>query len=254
MGNYLVALGLVAAGALAGLAAFIVLFIAIVRKNKRLGRLAAWILVASVAAAGLGAGVGVRQGYRDLKSAADTARAKMRQSCRATKSAGSAAKSKADSAIASAARSAFMGAVKWLIDAGTADDLFNTLKEAKAGNESNARCWFTMGTGLELPAQAKYLGGRDYFGWWSDISIAVQTPLEFKAQLDRALPREGDASGMQADAGVLADLPRWNTAISAQGVVFYSITTGNIDEGGFHTMIALDAQGVMYCHIVEYVP
>jgi hypothetical protein len=53
---------------------------------------------------------------------------------------------------------------------------------------------------------------------------------------------------------MLADHPGWATANFA-GMTFYEHTTGDVHQGGFKTILALDEKrSFLYCLIVEYAP
>jgi hypothetical protein len=159
------------------------------------------------------------------------------------------------SMLASAAAHAAKETAKNVVVGGLRD----TFAEVKAGSDSNARKWFDWGTGVNLPADARYLAGRDYLWWWSDIYLKLQVPPNFRDVLGARMDRPERPPHMTlsdyAASAVARDIPEWDTAVTAQGMQYFEIATGDVDHGGFRTQIALDVRtGTMYCHIVEYVP
>lgn len=128
-------------------------------------------------------------------------------------------------------------------------------RDVNAGNDKKAREWFEGATGVKLPAEANYLAGRDYSILWSEIYLKMKVPLEFQTVLDEKIGRSNEAIAEHAPDSVTKDIPDWDKAVAAEGMLYYSNVTGDANTGGFVTTIAFDPRsGIMYCKIIEYVP
>jgi len=121
------------------------------------------------------------------------------------------------------------------------------------GSDANMRRWFQWGTEIELPAEAKYLSGRDYSAWGSAVRMRIHVPPGFRSVLDQSLTRDDSTqSDLVPTNEVRADQPEWSSENIAR-LICYKHRTGNSDRGGFITSLGLDKEsGVLYCVILEY--
>jgi|TARA_B100001964_G_scaffold211394_1_gene246636 hypothetical protein len=120
------------------------------------------------------------------------------------------------------------------------------------GSDENMRDWFEWGTELKLPADAKFIAGKNNLIWLSDIYLKLQISPAYRKILDDKLIRTTDAPSFELPDDMKA-WPPWD--LKGKKLIYYTNTTGKVDEGGFMSSLALEeSTGIIYCHFVEYAP
>ncbi len=120
------------------------------------------------------------------------------------------------------------------------------------GSDENMRDWFEWGTELKLPADAKFIAGKNNSAWLSDIYLKLQVSSAYMKTLDDKLTRTADAPSFELPDNMKA-WPPWD--LIGKNLIYYTNTTGDVDEGGFMSSLAFEeSTGIIYCHFVEYAP
>jgi hypothetical protein len=120
------------------------------------------------------------------------------------------------------------------------------------GSDENMRDWFEWGTELKLPADAKFIAGKNNLIWLSDIYLKLQVSPTYMKTLDAKLTRTSDAPSFELPDD-MKDWPPWD--LKGKKLIFYKMQTGKVDEGGFMSSLAFEeSTGIIYCHFVEYAP
>ncbi len=126
-----------------------------------------------------------------------------------------------------------------------------------AGSEAaRARQWFREGTGLTLPPDATFLGGRNHAAFLAERHVLFHVSPEVQAQLDAKLTRTDAVPEHLAVSGIARDeLPAWNAEIARPGTLYYEHETGDAETGGYLTAVAYHPEtGLLYLAMVEYAP
>ena len=112
--------------------------------------------------------------------------------------------------------------------------------------------WFLKGTGLALPAEVRFIAGKNTSAWLSDIYLKLQVPPSYQEVLNSNLKQVAQAPSFALPSNMEA-WPAWG--MDGKDFVYYSKTTGDVDRGGFISHLAFDqATGTLFCHFVEYTP
>ncbi len=130
--------------------------------------------------------------------------------------------------------------------------LITGCKDASEGSENKMRSWYQRGTELAYPPDARYLAGKNTSAWLSDVYLKLQVSPEYKQTLDENLSLMKNPPSLDLPEDMKPWVP-WD--LEGKKLTFYEHRTGNIDEGGFHSQLAFEAEtGLLYVHIVEFAP
>jgi len=129
--------------------------------------------------------------------------------------------------------------------------LISCSKNAQSSSDE-INTWFQWGTELQLPESTKFIEGKNYGSWLSDIYLKVQVKPEFLEVISKNLIKSTEKLSLKLPSE-MPQLSSWDP--DRKELIYFEKTTGSIDEGGFITHLGFEkSTGFIYCHITEYSP